>query len=190
MFKSLETRLVWKGLVVGAMMLVASIASSQNVQIPADQRQFVSIVTGFIDPYTTATNDLLKSRQRRGRKAALEEAFPNTGFSNWVGTLTRLGTTGDGDAYVGITLAGTNIIINTTNNGFSESLSRNKTLVKDGTAVFEQLIQLSEGDIVTISGNFFSGRQDHFSEGSLTERGSMVEPAYLIAVSSIKRYSR
>lgn len=185
MLKKLSVGRVRKGVAIVALLLTGGIATAQNVAIPADQQQFISIVTSFVEPYKAAGNELLKSRQRSSRKAALEEAFPSMEFNNWVGTLTRLGTTGDGDAFVSVQLAGSEIVIQTTNNSFSESMATHKTLVKDGTDVFEQLIQLGQGDIVVISGNFFPHDRDRFYELSLTENGSMTDPAYLIAVSSI-----
>ena len=187
MHKTLIANLTLKGLAFGVFLLAGGIATAQNVAIPADQQQFISIVTSFIEPYKAANNELLKSRQRSSRKAALEEAFPSMEFSNWVGTLARLGTTGDGDAFVSIQLSGSEIVIQTTNNSFSESMAAHKTLVKDGTDVFEQLIQLGEGEVVAISGNFFPHDRDHFYELSLTENGSMTDPAYLVSVSSIGR---
>lgn len=188
MARNLDTKLSWKGLLLGVTMLMSGMASAQTVTIPAGQQQFMEIVTSFVEPYEAANNELLKSRQRKSRQAQLEAAFGSEIFSTWVGTLTQLGTTSDGDAYLVVRLSGSNIDIRTTNNGFSESLSNNKTLVKDGTDVFEQLIELGKDDIVVISGNFFPSNQDRFYENSITERGSMIAPAFLVSVSAISRY--
>jgi hypothetical protein len=188
MARNLDTKLSWKGLLLGVTMLMSGIASAQTVTIPAGQQQFMEIVTSFVEPYEAANNELLKSRQRKSRQAQLEAAFGSEIFSTWVDTLTQLGTTSDGDAYLVVRLSGSNIDIRTTNNGFSESLSKNKTLVKDGTDVFEQLIELGKDDIVVISGNFFPSNQDRYLEHSVTERGSMIAPDFLVSVSAISRY--
>lgn len=169
--------------------LFSSSMFAQNVEIPDDQQLFMSIITSHARGYENAANDILKSRARQARKAELAESFTSTEFEGWVGTLDTLGTTGAGDAYVYVILSGaSNIRLQTTNNSFSESLSPNKTLIKEGSPVYEQLIQLSEGETVVVSGNFFTDEDDHFSDLRLTEQGAMVDPSFLIRVNSISRY--
>ena len=63
--------------------LVSGSVFAQNVQIPDEQQQFMSIITSHIEPYENGANDIVKTRTRRSRKEELAEAFPSTEFEGW-----------------------------------------------------------------------------------------------------------
>ena len=52
------------------------------------------------------------------------------------------------------------------------------------------LSELSEGDFVRFSGRFLpdDSGPDHLEESSLTERGSMMEPEFLMVFEAVERY--
>ena len=88
--------------------------------------------------------------------------------------------------YIEIDLHKSDFSIQTWNNELSDIGSN--TLIKDGTKVYDQMIELKEGDRVTVSGSFLSGDSDHIAEQSMGESGSMTDPEFTIKISSISKY--
>ncbi len=161
------------------------------ISIPAEQQSFTQIVESFYQPYRDAgSNELQKSQQRLLRKEALQSSLSSLDFTGWVGAISSIGTTGDGNAHVNIELQSSGIEFMTTNNELSDGLSDIKTLIPIGSTTFNSLMNLKEDDVVKVSGRLVrdSSERDFISTIAITERGAMIDPSFLIRVESIERY--
>ncbi|MCX6158857.1 MAG: hypothetical protein NTY74_12840 [Ignavibacteriae bacterium] len=160
---------------------------SQNEDYPQKEQTLIEISGRYASKYAEATNDLKKSALRKDRKNELKKAFKNLTVNNWVGVLKDYGTTGDGQAWVFISIPGTSIQIETNNNRFSD-MSDN-TLIANGSKVYNQLINLEKGTEVYFSGKFLTDTDaeylNYLKEMSITENGSMSEPEFIMKFSSI-----
>ena len=156
-------------------------SSSKSITIPPDQQKFIDVVESFYQPYRDAgENELKKSRERKNRKKKLKETLKSLSFKNWIGKIDELGTTGDGHGYIAIDLSGSDFSIETWNNALSDLGS--DTLIKDGTKVYDQMIELKDGDMVNVSGTFIKADKDYIEEQSASEYGSMTDPEFTIKI--------
>ncbi len=162
-------------------------STAKSITIPSDQQKFIDVVESFYKPYRDAgDNQLKKSRERKNRKKKLKETMKSMSFKNWIGKIDTLGTTDDGHGYIDLDLYKSDFSIQTHNNAFSDMTSN--TLIKDGTKLYDQMIELKEGDRVTVSGSFISADKDHILEISMSEDGAMTDPEFIIKISSISKY--
>ena len=138
--------------------------------------------------YKKAPNELKKSALRRERSRAIKE-FIGVNFSGqWVGKLTRLTTTREHNAHIIIELLGTDMIaIKNYNNELSDIGS--DTLIKAESSLFNAVSELGTGDTVKVTGSFLPADDDHIGELSMTERGSMTDPAFLFKFTGIEKIS-
>jgi len=163
----------------------SEVSSSSNITlkilIPEKQNALISISEQFASRYAVASNELQKSALRSKRKDALCNVFgEGLEFTDWIGSIKTMSTTGDGNAHIAISLKGakaTRIVICNNNNEMSDALG-NSTLIPKGTELYESVSSLNEGQQVRVSGFFQKADQDFIMEQSLTERGSMTEPEY------------
>lgn len=145
-------------------------------QMPEDQKGFLAVMASAAAEYENASNELVQSRIDRERKAASREFVGDGGLvTNWVGILDALGTNGDGNAIVTIR-SNDQVVFKTWNNALSDIEA--KTLIPHDSDLYETLAELSEGTAVTFTGNLKD-------EGSVTERGSVMEPEFIVRFSSI-----
>jgi hypothetical protein len=162
-------------------------STAKSITIPSDQQKFIDVVESFYKPYRDAgDNQLKKSRERKNRKKKLKETMKSMSFKNWIGKIDTLGTTGDGNGYIEIDPYKSDFSIQTWNNDLSDIGSN--TTIKDGTKVYDQMIELKEGDLVSVSGSFLSGDEDYIDEQSMGEDGAMTDPEFTIKISSITKY--
>ncbi len=158
----------------------------ESVTLPLEQMSFLSILKQYAQTYHDAPNELKKSSVRAERRAAIQSSFKGSlAVTGWVGEVKDMGTTGDGLAYLKIELAGWPAIVETTNNALSDTLNGGSTLIRQGTAVYNSISNLSRGQKVMF-GQFIRGDSDFLSESSLTENGAMIDPAFLMRFSSVK----
>ena len=157
-------------------------------QLPGDQTQFINIVESFYQPYKEAPNELKKSALRTDRKTALEKFTPNRTVNNWIGRIKEMTTNSSGDAHIALHLEGSKaIVIKTWNNSLSDLMDG--TLIIHGSPLYNNLINLSKGDLVRFSGNFFHGGNslDFLRETSITEEGSMTEPDFIFKFTNAEK---
>jgi hypothetical protein len=157
------------------------------VTVPPQQALFGKIVGAYAERYSALENELQKSAARVERRAEMQKAFPSKTVSGWVGTLEKMGTTSDGLAYIEVRLTGSNAVLKTSNNEFSEALL-GKTLIAPTSTLYAVLSSLPKNATVVFSGSFFPDgqRRDHMSEGSLTENGAMTEPEFFFRFDDVK----
>lgn len=156
-----------------------------NGLVPETQKQFLSKITECKASYIFATGELKKSAVRGRRASVLKETLNGSlCIHDWVGTIERIGTTSSGKAYVSIKpRRSIDIHIMTWSSGLSDI--GDDTLISQGTVLYKNLSNAKVGDVVIFSGKFIESDLDFIRESSLTEKGSMEEPEFIIKLSSI-----
>lgn len=168
------------------------VKSSSNITpkilIPEKQNALISISEEFGSKYAAASNELQKSALRSKRKDALSNVFgEGLEFTDWIGSIKNMSTTGDGNAHIAISLKGakaTRIVICNNNNEITAAFG-DSTLIPKGSELYECVSSLNKGQQVRVSGIFQKADQDFIMEQSLTEEGSMTEPEYNVKFQKI-----
>ena len=199
------TKIQWIGIVLGVLILIAIISSpdksnevtSQNtgesakstsskatvsVNKPESQLQFEEVITKYITPYKKAKNELKKSSTRSSRKGELRNVINDFEVQNWAGTINQLRTNTEGKAILSIRIT-PNIEVKTSNNALSDVVSN--TLIEQNSQLYNKLMELSVGQEVIFSGHFFNSDGDYIQEQSITEKGTMVNPEFLMKFTNI-----
>jgi hypothetical protein len=128
---------------------------------------------------------------RFNRKDALSKYFSQASslqFQGWVGEVQEITTESDGKAYISIKLNGSEVVIQTWNNSLSDIMTN--TMISRQNSLYQSLMNLKEGDRVTVSGTFVqndSNTNDYILEASVTEEGSMTDPAFIVRFSQINK---
>ncbi|MBX8608734.1 hypothetical protein K5D65_16205 [Pseudomonas cichorii] len=169
--------------IAGLLILLAAssmaIAETKTVRVSDYQKGFIETVQEYSAQYEAAPNDLKKSTVARKRLEALGKLKGDPRkISGWYGTIEKLGTNGDGDAFLTIKLLVDNITVSTWNNKLSDTGA--KTLIKNGTPLYEKISEMAEGNVVMISGTIGNPK-------NLTERGKMIEPDFLFKFSDVEK---
>jgi len=151
---------------------------------PEDQKQFEYVIALFSKQFDSAQNELEESTYRRGRMNDIKELAINTQINGWIGTLNQLRTNTEGAAYITIKL-NNNLSIGTWNNALSDI--GDNTLISMDSDLYKMLINMKTGQKVIFSGSFIDSKLDHFKEKSMTIRGSMKNPEFLMRFSNIAR---
>jgi hypothetical protein len=94
-----------------------------------------------------------------------------------------LGATSEGFAYLKVALA-RNITLETWNNEFSDLFD--ETLVERGSALYDTLLSLNEGQVVTFSGEFIGGDGACLDTKNLTEFFAMNRPEFIFRFTAIQ----
>jgi hypothetical protein len=157
--------------------------------LPQQQMEFTSMVESFIPSYNAADTEIRKTNVRFERKDAIARYFSTLGnleFREWVGRVEQLRTESDGEAALAIRLNGSETIIKTWSNSFSDSSSH--TMISRGDSLYPVLMNLKVGSEIIVSGRFIlaDGKPDYIEETSVTEAGSMTSPEFLARFNEIK----
>ena len=148
------------------------------VTIPDTERDFMQLLLDGAADYKAAPNELKKSSIKKTRDKKIDALLDGSGtFSNWYAVLSEMGTTSEGDAYITVSLPDQLLTLKTWNNGLSDI--SDKTLIKNGSPLYEVVSNLEEGQYVAVSGNILQ-------EGSVTEAGSMQDPEFIVRFNDIK----
>ena len=145
--------------------------------------KFRSIIDSARNEYLTARNNIIKTEARQNRRRQLASAFENVVVTDWIGFVVQLDTTSDGMVIFGVVLDQSDIELSTWNNALSDIFDN--SLIKSDSAIYRQLRSLGEGDKIKFSGSFFSDESDFFTEKSLTEEVSMMDPEFLFKFHSV-----
>jgi len=169
--------------IAGLLFLLAasSIASAEtkSVTVSDFQKGFIETVQDYSAQYEAAPNELKKSSVAKKRIDAFAKLKGDPRkVVGWYGTIEKLGTNGDGDAYLTIRMLVDNVTVSTWNNSLSDS--RSNTLIKNGTALYDDLSEMSEGNVVMFSGAIGQAK-------NLTEKGKLVEPDFLFKFTKIEK---
>jgi len=158
-----------------------------QIPLPGDQLELIRVVNDCMTEYLAQPNELKKSAVRSKRGEMLKNALSSScQVKDWIGTIKEMKTTGDGNAILVMQITDSPATIGTTNNEFSDLID--KTLIPQSSELFKTIAELNVGDRVSFSGRFASSdKNDFISERSITEQGSMEEPAFMFHFSNIKK---
>lgn len=155
-------------------------------EMPASQQKFCDAVTTAREEYKAAqrsgANELKLSKLRSTRKAAVLAAVKGGTVKDWVATIDSLQTNSEGKAVFVVELP-CDVKLGTWNNALSD-ISDN-TLIPQSSPLFDAIAELSPGTKLRVSGKLASGDIDGFRESSMTEMGSMTDPAYILRFTGI-----
>ncbi|MBT7558803.1 zinc ribbon domain-containing protein [Candidatus Woesearchaeota archaeon] len=154
-----------------------------EVAMPADEIQFISTVEKYVSGFREAKNELQQSALRDQRKIEIAKIIGGRTVSSWVGKINKLETNTEGKAILSIQIS-PDIEIKTWNNALSD-INAN-TLISKDSSLYSSLFELSRGQQVEFSGNFFSSTTDYIEETSMTIQGSMRSPEFLFKFKSVK----
>ena len=140
------------------------------------------IVADFVSQYDAAENDLQRGEVRLQRDEAICAAIGGSEVSNWSGVVDDLGATSEGYAYLYVA-TGKNVTLKTWNNEFSDLFDN--TLVERGTALYDTLLGLKEGQIITFSGEFIRGDGACLDTSNLTEFYAVNRPEFVFKFTAI-----
>jgi hypothetical protein len=151
---------------------------------PNEQRKFMESLESFISAYNAAPNELKKSSLRIDRKEAIKKLLPSLRVRDWEGILEPMTTNSNGDATIRVKLGQSDSVRLVTHGGWSSFSARP---VRIGTPVYAKFADLQAGDAILVSGEFVIGTRDYLAEVSMTERGSMTDPAFIFIFDDVKK---
>lgn len=151
--------------------------------MPEPQKQFIAAIEAARETYSKGANDMAKGAARPARAKQICSALKTRQAKEWVGVIYGLSTNSDGKGVMEITV-GPDFYVKTWNNALSDVSDR--TLIDPSSALFQSAVALKKGQKVVFSGTFFKSASDCVKEASLTMRGSITEPEFIIRFSSIK----
>ncbi|MGY6587336.1 MAG: hypothetical protein ACXIUB_03515 [Wenzhouxiangella sp.] len=157
---------------------------------PDDQRQFINLILQYREDFRNAPNEMTAGGMRPGRGTSICRHFGDVfHFRDWTGTLTQAGTNSEGRGVLSVKID-SNITLKIFNNAISDA--QYGSLIDPSSPLFEQAASLNRGEPVTFSGSFFPARYpsqpvDCVVETSMTLRGSMQSPEFLVKFESIHR---
>lgn len=151
---------------------------------PSEQRKLIELAQRMRQKYSVARNEIQKSQVRDERRMLLAQAGIPFRVAGWTGQLVELDTNSDGLGIVRILMA-PNVSVGTWNNAISDI--GDQTLIQKNSPVYRKLAELQIGENVSFSGSFVMSQEDHFKEVSITQDGSMEDPAFLFRFEDIHR---
>ena len=154
-------------------------AETKTVTVSDFQKGFIETVQDYSSQYEAAPNELKKSSVAKKRMDAFAKLKGDPRkIAGWYGTIEKLGTNGDGDAYITIRLLVDNITVSTWNNSFSDAGSN--TLIKNGTPMYEAISEMAEGNVVMFSGALGKVK-------NVSEKGKMTDPDFLFKFTKVEK---
>lgn len=169
-------------IVVSGLRLVPSTGAPSQEGIEADPRpqsliDFARANNNAKAAYENEDNELRQTAIKKQRDSEVAAAVPGGNFEGWTGTVQEIGEAGE-DGTISIQPDGCECTVETYNNSFSNSLSDQKTIIKKNSPLFGLLMNLHKGDNVIFSGHIIEER-------SMTESGSVQDPAWIASFSEI-----
>ena len=147
------------------------------------QLAMLAIIEEYKTTYGAAANDLQRGNVRVERDEAICDAIGSTKVSNWSGVIERLGANSDGLGFVTIAI-GKNVTVETWNNAFSDLFD--DTLIERNTDLYDSILNLTEGQVVTFSGEFIESDLSCLDTKNLTEFFTVERPEFVFRFSEIR----
>lgn len=174
-------KIIFKSFFLAALAIISAsiMAEDKTIKMPEFQQQFCVIIMEYAEKYKVETNELKKSKIKTERTKALQNLkYKPSDIKDWVGHIKSMGTNGDGNAFVEISIPSTTITAKTWNNALSDHEAH--TLIKQANPIYDKLAEMKEGDVVNFSGTFIG-------YDGITEEGKMVDPGIIIKFSDITK---
>jgi len=160
-------------------LLSQPVIAGQSEPIPYTdfQLSFMRVIKDYSQKYKAAENELQKSSLVTERHKAFNKLKGDPKkIKDWYGVIEKMGTNGEGKAYIVLNLSPNLITFSTWNNSFSDI--NDKTLIPQTSPVFKSLSKMKVGNVVKFSGRLKAPK-------NMTEAGKMQEPDFLFIFKSI-----
>ncbi|MDD5035520.1 MAG: zinc ribbon domain-containing protein [Methylococcaceae bacterium] len=163
---------------------------------PPDQVRFIDVISQYSNSFLNAKNAIQKSALRDQRKLAIYNSLTGYTVTSWTGTIDTIDTTNNGKVILSVKIT-PNIELTTWNYRIS-IFKIDRTLIEKGSLLYSSLFNLSPGQQIEFSGNFFPSEEDyikslylsyHFSSiGNCTSDldCTMKDPKFLFEFKSVK----
>lgn len=149
------------------------------------ERRFVAALAEAGVAYEGAPNDLARGAARLRRAHVLCALMERREATDWVGEVATLSSSSEGKGVLVVRIA-PHATLGTTTNSLSDGLAPLRTLIDDSSPVLEAALALKPGQRVVFSGRFAPSEADCLFEQSLTQAGSMREPAFLFRFTALR----
>jgi len=149
----------------------------------ADQIKMLEVIESYKKIYDEAATDLRKGNARIERDEAICSIIGNGKVSNWSGVVEGIGSTSEALGYIKVAI-GDNITLETWNNEFSDVFD--DTLVPRKSPLYNILLDLQKGQIVTFSGSFIDGDGVCLDNKNLTEFYAVNRPEFVFKFTAIE----
>lgn len=162
-------------------------APAPAVEVPAEQQAMSDAVATGRTSAETAETDLQRANVLNVRSDAMCESVPDGVVDEWIGTVVTVDANGEGKAVVVVSIE-EDIEIGTWNNALSDSGDR--TLIEQGTDLYDSALELAPGDTVRFSGTLKSGSESNdrcYYTSNLTEVMSIDSPDYILNFSDLQK---
>lgn len=158
---------------------------------PSAQVSFHRLNQACVSAYQQGINEIQKSIAFNDCNKRRADFADQNRISNWVGTITAIATDQGADVVrvdISSNAGGFTIGYNTNNNRFSDFFSN--TLIRPGTPLFNKVANLVVGQKVNFDGEFVADPEGNNGlwEFSLTEKGSVTQPIFVVKFSDIRPY--
>ena len=162
---------------------------NQSIAAELDtQSEFEKIVCEFQQKFWDAPNDAAQGLLKLKRDQKFHTLFNNRNrFNQWNAIVVDMDSTSSGKLYLSVQI-GCRSKLQTWNNEFSDMLD--STLINSSDANFEKVLTLGVGDKVSVSGQFIPTANLKIGETSLTSKGSMMNPEFLVVFKTINKTKR
>lgn len=151
---------------------------------PAEENRFIQAVEKARTAYKSGQTDLQRGAARPARARDICAALPSSELRQWIGKIARLTTNSSGEGVLAVEIAkGVKLI--TMNNSISDSVYG--TMIKSGSSLYQQLLEMKTGDFVRFDARLFSSDIDCYTEMSLTMQGSLEEPEFVANFTRVSR---
>lgn len=149
----------------------------------AAQIEMLEVIKSYKTIYDEAATDLRKGNARIERDEAICSIIGNGKVSNWSGVVETIGATSEALGYIKVAI-GDNITLETWNNEFSDIFD--DTLIPRKSPLYNILLDLQKGQIVTFSGSFIGGDGFCLDTKNLTEYFAVNRPEFVFKFTAIE----
>jgi hypothetical protein len=147
---------------------------------PADQEQFVAMVTAAQTQSDQADNDMKRGAALTTRNKSLCTVVQGN-VQGWTGKISSLDANGDGLGVVAIEIA-PNVHVATWNNALSDIGSN--TLIPPGP-LLDKFLGLHKNQLVTFGGKLLKDGDQCVNDSRLTLDGKLADPEFIIKFSTV-----
>jgi hypothetical protein len=162
----------------------SSASSSVFGNLTPAQIEVVEVIDSYKVIYENADTDLRKGNARLDRDEAICSIIGNGKVSAWSGVVEEVGSTSEALGSIKIAI-GENVTLETWNNEFSDAFDN--TLISRKSPLYEILLDLKKGEIVTFSGTFIDGDGACLDTKNLTEYYAVNRPEFIFKFTAIER---
>tara|TARA_Y100000768_G_C23916823_1_gene652769 strand:+ start:276 stop:842 length:567 start_codon:yes stop_codon:yes gene_type:complete len=153
---------------------------------PQDQKIFVETINKYRKAFDPSSNDLKKNKLFRNRNEDLcGPSFNPYNITGWVGKIIEISTNLDGKGILVVEIE-RDIRIETWNNAFSDIMS--DTLIEIDSNVYDQLIDLKEGEAIQFNGSFFSN-DECVETQNLFMHKKIMKPSFTFKFTNLQTFS-